>query len=186
MPRAVTRYRRDFPTFAINRCPRNLAIRREVWWVRRLASRLSGGAVSNSLAWRSRLRKPVMANSPESTAMKSRTVSASTGLKRATRVPSRSRLRHSSSSSCVASPVSGALARASIRRRFGHLGRAPEMLHRLAHRAPARVFLAVLVDDAQNLELPGIVDLDPQDILVIGELDRVGLEPELDPTAFGP
>ena len=34
MPRAVTRYRRDVPTLAINRCPRNLAIRREVWWVR--------------------------------------------------------------------------------------------------------------------------------------------------------
>ena len=50
MPRAVTRYRRDVPTFAINRCPRNLAIKREVWWVRRLASRSSGGAVSNSLA----------------------------------------------------------------------------------------------------------------------------------------
>jgi hypothetical protein len=50
------------------------------------------------------------------------------------------------------------------------------------------VFLAVLVDHAQNLEFPGIVDrgLDPQDILVIVELDRVGLEPELDPTAFGP
>ena len=62
------------------------------------------------------------------------------------------------------------------------------MLHRLAHRAPARVFLAVPVGHAQNLELPGIVDrgLDPQDILVIVELDRVGLEPELDPTAFGP
>jgi len=41
------------------------------------------------------------------------------------------------------------------------------------------VFLAVLVDHAQNLEFPGIVDLDPQDILVIVELDRVGLEPEL-------
>ena len=36
MPRAVTRYRRDVPILAINRCPRNLAIRREVWWVRRL------------------------------------------------------------------------------------------------------------------------------------------------------
>src|SRR3954464_4293361 len=31
MPRAVTRYRRDVPILAINRCPRNLAIRREVW-----------------------------------------------------------------------------------------------------------------------------------------------------------
>src|SRR3954462_13416560 len=47
----------------INRCPRSLAIRREVQWVRRLASRSSPGAVSNSLAWRSRLRNPVMANS---------------------------------------------------------------------------------------------------------------------------
>src|SRR4051794_8870025 len=55
------------------------------------------------------------------------------------------------------------------------------MLHRLAHRAPARVFLAVLVDDAQNLELPGIVDLDPQDILVIVELDRLSRN-----LAFGP
>ena len=30
MPRAVTRYRRDVPTLAISRCPRSLAIRREV------------------------------------------------------------------------------------------------------------------------------------------------------------
>ena len=91
----------------------------------------------------------------------------------------------------MASPVSGAVGQGVDQTpvgAIGHLGIAPEMLHRLAHRAPARVFLAVPVDHAQNLELPGIVDgrLDPEDILVIVELDRVGLEAEPDPTAFGP
>ena len=62
---------------------------------------------------------------------------------------------------------------------IGHLGIAPEMLHRLAHGAPPGLFVAVPLDHAQNLEFPGVVDVDPQHILVIVELDRVGFEPEL-------
>src|SRR4051794_11145633 len=53
---------------------------------------------------------------------------------------------------------------------------------------PLVTILCIHAPNQQILELPGIVDrgLDPQDILVIVELDCVGLEPELDPTAFGP
>jgi hypothetical protein len=49
------------------------------------------------------------------------------------------------------------------------------MLHRLAHGAPAGLFVAVPLDHAQNLEFPGIVDrgLDPQDILMgLGQFRR--------------